>query len=71
MWQCEFWIQFVKTSFRHTENGSACIKYGYCMFLLTVTRKFAAYFVLLNLTSIILFSFDSHSESEEELSMLS
>ena len=39
--------------------------------LLTVTRKFAKYLVLLNLTSIISFSFDIHSESEEVSSMLS
>ena len=39
--------------------------------LLTVIRKGAVYFVLFNLTSIILFSFDSHSESKEESSMLS
>ena len=37
--------------------------------LLIVTGKFGAYFVLLNLTSVISFSHDSHSESEEELSM--
>ena len=36
-----------------------------------MTRGFAAYFVLLNLTSIILFSFDRHSQSEEKLNMLS
>ena len=41
------------------------------LFLLIVTGKLTAYFVLLNLTSIILFSLDSHSESEEESSMLS
>ena len=41
------------------------------LLLLIVTGKFAAYFMLVNLTSIILFSLDSHSESEEELSMLS
>ena len=39
--------------------------------LLIVTRKFAAYFVLLNLTLIISYSFDSHSDSEEKSSMLS
>ena len=39
--------------------------------LLIVTGKFAVYFVLLNLTSIISFSHDSHFESKEELSMLS
>ena len=39
--------------------------------LLIVTGKFVAYFVLLNLTSIISFSFDSHSESKEESNMLS
>ena len=41
------------------------------LFLLIVTGKFAEYFVLLNLTSIISSSYDSHSESEEEFSMLS
>ena len=40
------------------------------LLLLTVTGKFAAYFVLLNLTSIISFSFDRHSKSKEELTML-
>ena len=40
------------------------------LLLLIVTRKFAVYFMLLNLTSIILFSLASHSESKEELSML-
>ena len=39
--------------------------------LLIVTGKFVAYLVLLNLTLIILFSLDSHSESEKESSMLS
>ena len=34
--------------------------------LLIVTGKFVAYFVLPNLTSVILFSLDSHSESKEE-----
>ena len=41
------------------------------LLLLTVTGKFAAYFVLLNFSSIIPFSCVSHSESEEELSILS
>ena len=41
------------------------------LLLLTVTEKFAGYFLSLNLNSIISFSFDSHSESEKELSMLS
>ena len=41
------------------------------LFLLIVTGKCVAYFVLHNLTSIILPSHDSHSESEEEWSMLS
>ena len=41
------------------------------LLLLIVTGKFVAYFVLLNLTSVIWFSHDSHSKSEEELSMLS
>ena len=41
------------------------------LLLLIVTGKLVAYFLLLNLTSIISFSHDSHSESEEELSMLS
>ena len=36
-----------------------------------VTGKFVAYFVLLNLTLIISFSFDIHSKSKEELRMLS
>ena len=41
------------------------------LFLLIVTGKSAAYFVLLNLTSIISSACASHSESEEELSILS
>ena len=41
------------------------------LFLLIITGKFATYFVLLNLTSIILSVHDSHSESKEESSMLS
>ena len=41
------------------------------LFLLIVAGKFVAYFVLLNLTSIILSAYDSHSESEEVLSILS
>ena len=40
------------------------------LLLLTVTGIFTA-FLLLNITSIILFSFDSHSESKEESGMLS
>ena len=39
--------------------------------LLIVTGKFVAYFILLSLTLIILFSFDNLSESEKESSMLS
>ena len=39
------------------------------LFLLIVTGKFVTYFVLLNLTSITSSSCDSHSISEEELSM--
>ena len=39
--------------------------------LLIVTEKFVACFVLLNLNSVISFCHDSHSESEEESSMLS
>ena len=35
------------------------------LFLLIVTVRFTAYFVLFNLTSIISSSHDSHSESEE------
>ena len=38
---------------------------------LIVTGKSVVYFVLLNLTSVSLFSLDSHSESEDESSMLS
>ena len=41
------------------------------LLLLILTRKCVAYFVLLNLISIILFSHDSHSKSDKELSMLS
>ena len=41
------------------------------LLLFIVTGTFVAYFVLLNLTSIILFSCNSHSDSQEELSMLS
>ena len=41
------------------------------LLLLIVTGKFAAYFLLLNLTSIILSAHDSHSESEEESQLLS
>ena len=36
------------------------------LLLLTVTGKFAAYFILLNLTSIILPAHDSHSVSDEK-----
>ena len=36
--------------------------------LLNVTGKFVAYFVVFNLTSIISFSFDSHSKSKEKSS---
>ena len=39
--------------------------------ILIVTEKFLVYFVLPNLNLIILFSCDSHFESEEESSMLS
>ena len=38
------------------------------LFLLIVTGKFAAYFMLLNLTSIISSAHDSHSEYDEETS---
>ena len=41
------------------------------LFLLIVTGKFVAYFMLLNLTSIILSVHDSHSESDEESKVLS
>ena len=41
------------------------------LFLLIVTGKFAAYFILPNLTSIISSACDSHSESEEESRLLS
>ena len=41
------------------------------LFLLTVTGKFAAYFISLNLTSIILSTHDSHFECKEESSILS
>ena len=37
------------------------------LLLLTVIRKFAAYFVLLNLTLLF---FDSHSESKVDLGVL-
>ena len=40
-------------------------------FLLIVTGKIVAYSVLLNLTSTISLAHDSHSESEEELRILS
>ena len=36
------------------------------LFLLIAGGKFAAYFILLNLTSIILSAYDSHSESDKE-----
>ena len=36
------------------------------LFLLTVTGKFAIYFMLLNFTSIISSAHYSHSESDEE-----
>ena len=39
--------------------------------LLIVTGKFAAYFILLSLTSMILSAHHSHSESEEESMLLS
>ena len=41
------------------------------LFLLIVTGKFAAYFILLNLTSIISSACDSPSESDEESRLLS
>ena len=41
------------------------------LFLFIVTGKFASYFILLNLTSIILSALDSHSESHEESRLLS
>ena len=41
------------------------------LMLLIVTGKFAAYFILLNLTSIISSADDSHTESDEESSLLS
>ena len=41
------------------------------LMLLIVTGKFAVYFVLFNFSSIISLSFDSHSQSKEESSMLS
>ena len=41
------------------------------LFLLIVTGKFTAYFILLNLTSIIASAHDSHSESDEESRLLS
>ena len=40
------------------------------LLLLSVTGKFAAYFKLLRLTSIISLAYDSHSESEEESMLL-
>ena len=40
------------------------------LFLLIVTRKFMAYFMLVNLTSIISSVHDSHSESDEESKLL-
>ena len=41
------------------------------LFLLIVTGKFAAYFMLPNLTSIISSFHDNHSESDEEARLLS
>ena len=41
------------------------------LLLLIVTGKFAAYFILLNLTSIISSVHNSHSESDEESRLLS
>ena len=41
------------------------------MFLLMVTGKFMAYFILLSVTSIISSVHDSHSESDEESKFLS
>ena len=41
------------------------------LFLLVVTGKFVIHFILLNLTSIILFACDSHSKSKEESRILS
>ena len=41
------------------------------LFLLIVTGKFMAYFMLLNMTSIILSVCDSHSESDKESILLS
>ena len=41
------------------------------LLLLTVTQKFAAYFIFLNLTSIILLAHASHFESDEESRLLS
>ena len=41
------------------------------LLLSVVTEKFAAFFILLNLISIISSAHDSHSESEEESMLLS
>ena len=41
------------------------------LLLLIVTGKFAAYFILVNLTSIISSAYDSHSEADEESRLLS
>ena len=41
------------------------------LFLLIVTGRFAAYFIMLNLTSIISSAFDGHSESNVESRLLS
>ena len=41
------------------------------LFLLIVTGQFAAYFMLLNLTSIVSSACDSHSESDEESKLIS
>ena len=41
------------------------------LLVLIMTGKFAAYFILLSLTSIILSVCDSHSESDEESRLLS
>ena len=41
------------------------------LFLLIVTGKFAAYFILLSLNSVISSACDSHSESEEQSRILS
>ena len=74
MWVCTnvgFGCSLSKHAFDTQEIVAPVSNREILLFLLIVTGKFAAYFMLLNLTSIILSAHDSHSESDEEFKLLS